>query len=174
MSEARAIRTIQARPIDAASFAPYGQLLDEPSNGTRDDYVGRLEAAPLEARGSNAAPSGLKANLAVIRAMPKPMPLRLEAMERHPYSSQAFMPLGAARYLVLVCPGRPDGAPDLDRLSAFTCRSDQAINYNRGTWHHGMTTLDAPGTFAMFMWDEGSERDTEWSRVAEPIQIVVE
>ena len=154
-------RIIQARPIDAARFAPYGQLLEMPENGTRQDYAARLDAAA----------EGLRPNLAVVRAGPRAMPLTLEAMERHPSSSQAFMPLSAARYLVLVCPSRPDGAPDLDRLDAFICDGNQAINYDRGTWHHGMTTLDEPGTFAMFMWDEGAERDTEWSRVTLPIQV---
>lgn len=161
MNTLRAPRLIEARPIDADSFAPYGQLLEYPSNGARQDYAGNLSVA-----GRN-----LKPNLAIIRAEPRAMPLRLEAMERHPASSQAFMPLSAARYLVLVCPSGLDGKPNLDRLEAFSCIGDQAINYNRGTWHHGMTTLGEPGTFAMFMWDEGSERDTEWSRVVEPILI---
>jgi len=156
------LRTIKARPIDAAAFAPYGQLLERPSNNMRDDYVAKLDGDA----------DGLRANLAVIRATPRPMPLRIDAMERHPRSSQAFMPLAVERYLILVCPSRADGMPDLDRLEAFTCRGDQGINYSRGTWHHPMTTLDAPGTFAMFMWDELTTRDTEWSKVAEPIAIV--
>ncbi len=163
MNDLQTPRTVEARPIDANRFAPYGQLLEMPSNGTREDYAGGLSADE----------KGLKANLAVIRTEPRAMPLRLEAMERHPASSQAFMPLSAARYLVLVCPSKTDGTPDIDRLEAFECTGNQAINYNRGTWHHGMTTLGEPGTFAMFMWDEGSERDTEWSRVVEPILITV-
>ncbi len=157
-------RVITIRPIDAKSFAPYGQVLEIPANGARQDYAARLSSAA----------SGLKPNLAIIHAEPRAMPLELKAMERHPASSQAFMPLSAKRYLVLVCPNKSDDTPDLDRLEAFECHGQQAINYNRGTWHHGMTTLGAPGTFAMFMWDEGSERDTEWSRVAEPIQISAE
>lgn len=137
--------------------------MEIPENGLRQDCAARLDAAA----------AGLRPNLAVVRAEPGAMPLTLEAMERHPSSSQAFMPLSAARYLVLACPSRPDGTPDLDRLDAFVCTGRQAINYDRGTWHHGMTTLDEPGTFAMFMWDEGSERDTEWSRVPESVRIVI-
>lgn len=161
MTSSRSARSVTIRPIDAKQFAPYGQLLDVPANGTRQDYVGLLYAAE----------SSLKPNLAVIRVEPRPMPLELKAMERHPLSSQAFMPLSATRYLVLVCPNKADDTPDLDRLEAFECNGHQAINYNRGTWHHGMTAIDAPGTFAMFMWDESSERDTEWAHVEEPIMI---
>lgn len=164
MANPRSPRTIHAWPIDAERFAPYGQLIEVPSNGTRQDYAGNLSVA---------AP-GLKPNLAVIRAEPKPMPFSLEAMERHPSSSQAFMPLSAARYLVLVCPGKTDGTPDFDRLEAFTCTGNQAVNYNRNTWHHGMTTIGEAGTFTMFMWDEGNERDTEWARVSEPISVTTE
>jgi ureidoglycolate lyase len=163
MTNQSPLRIIRARPIEAADFAPYGQLLELPENGTRQDHAARLDAAA----------SGLRPNLAVVRAEPKPMPLTVEAMERHPSSSQAFMPLSAARYLVLVCPSGADGAPDLDRLDAFVCTGRQAINYDRGTWHHGMTTLDEPGTFAMFMWDEGSERDTEWWRLPDSVRIAI-
>lgn len=164
MNESRSPRRIIARPIEATAFAPYGQLLETPANGGRQDY-----AAALSASGD-----GLKPNLAIVRGEPKPMPLRLEAMERHPASSQAFMPLSASRYLVLVCPSNADGTPDLGRLEAFQCNGNQAINYSRGTWHHGMTTLGEAGTFAMFMWDEGHERDTEWCRVNETIIISVD
>lgn len=158
------IRTLSARPIDAAAFAPYGQLLEQPANGTRDDYVGRLEAET----------TGRRANLAVIRATPRPLPLRIDAMERHPFSSQAFLPLAVERYLVLCCPSRADGTPDLDRLDAFIVRGDQGLNYSRGTWHHPMTTIGTPGTFAMFMWDELGPRDTEWSKVSQPIVVTVD
>lgn len=161
MNELSSPRRIEARPIDAIAFAPFGQVLEVPANGNRQDY-----AAGLSATGGS-----LKPNLAIVRGEPRPMPFQLEAMERHPASSQAFMPLSASRYLVLVCPSKADGSPDFGRLEAFECNGNQAINYNRGTWHHGMTTLDQPGTFVMFMWDEGSERDTEWSRVVEPILI---
>ncbi|MSO69914.1 MAG: ureidoglycolate hydrolase [Alphaproteobacteria bacterium] len=161
MTNAGTPRVVAVRPIDAQHFAPFGQVLEVPANGTRQDYAGLLSSTE----------PGLKPNLAVIRAEPRNMPLELKAMERHPSSSQAFMPLSATRYLVLVCPSTKDDKPDLDRLEAFECNGNQAINYNRGTWHHGMTALGAPGTFAMFMWDEGSERDTEWSKVEQPIMI---
>lgn len=156
------LRTITARPIEANAFAPFGQLLEQPGNGSREDYVGRLDADQ----------TGRRANLAVIRATPRPLPLRIDAMERHPFSSQAFMPLAVERYLVLVCPSKGDGTPDLDQLQAFICRGDQGINYSRGTWHHPMTTIGEPGTFAMFMWDELGPRDTEWSKVSQPIAVI--
>ena len=158
------LRTITARPIDAAAFAPFGQLLEQPASGSRDDYVGKIEADQ----------TGRRANLAVIRATPRPLPLHIDAMERHPHSSQAFMPLAVERYLVLVCPSQADGEPDLDRLEAFICRGGQGINYNRGTWHHPMTTIGAPGTFTMLMWDDMSPRDTEWSKVDRPIVVSVD
>lgn len=154
-------RVIMPRPLDAAAFAPYGQVLEAPRNGLREDYAGRLESGDPT----------LRANLALVRAKPRTLPLRVEAMERHNWSSQAFLPLAASRYLVLTCPSRADSSPDLERLQAFLCRGDQGINYDRGTWHHPMTALDAPATFAMFMWDELGARDTEWATIAEPVVI---
>ncbi|KAJ1536634.1 hypothetical protein HK405_015123, partial [Cladochytrium tenue] len=84
-------------------------------------------------------------NICVFRSVPTdtlPFPVRL--LERHPYSSQLFVPMtrqdtasvaarwpGPPRYLVVVAPhapGRPD-LPDFSRLDAFVADSNQAVNY---------------------------------------------
>jgi ureidoglycolate hydrolase len=161
MSIEASLRTIRAKPLSAGDFAAFGQVLEMPANGRRQDYAGALSQDD----------AGLKPNLAVIRAEPSALPLVVRTLERHPRSSQAFMPLSVARYLVLVCPGDAAGRPDTTRLHAFIARGDQAINYNRGTWHHGMTTLGEPGTFAMFMWDEMNERDTEFTSLVQPLRV---
>ena len=51
-------------------------------------------------------------------------------MERHPKGSQAFIPLGNNPYLVVVA---PKGELDLEQIEVFLARSDQGVNYYKGT-----------------------------------------
>ena len=151
-----AMKIVTARPIDNDSFAPYGQLLDVPEMPGRYDFQaelfnGRTDAVP---------------NLLLACAEAKSLPLDMEVMERHPHSSQAFFPLEASRYIVLVCPDGADGGPDMARLDAFIVGAGQGINYNPGTWHHPLTALERAGNFAALVWESGSEADTEWYTLA--------
>lgn len=148
-------------PITREAFAPFGQLLDTPGDQSRVDQVARLH---------NARPGAL-ANMAVTRALPAALPFRVRALERHPFSSQAFIPLDVARYLVLVAPGR-DEAPDLSGLCAFAVPGTIGINYTAGTWHHGLTALDAPGIFTLFDFEDGTAGDVEIRPLDVAIQII--
>ena len=158
------MKIVTARAIDNDSFAPYGQLLDVPPipgryNFTAKLHNGRTDAAP---------------NLLLARADATSLPLDIEAMERHPHSSQAFFPLQAARYLVMVCPDAGDGGLDLERLDAFLISGAQGINYNPGTWHHPLTALDSAGSFAALVWENGSEADTEWYTLTPAQKVRIE
>ena len=37
-----------------------------------------------------------------------------------------------------------------------------ARTYRPDTWHHGLTVLDRPGRFAIFMWRDGTKGDEEF------------
>ncbi len=87
-------------------------------------------------------------------------------MERHVFSSQSFIPLGPARFLVLVAPHSPLGGPDMARAEAFLAAPGQGVTYAANIWHYGMTVLDAPARFAVLMWRDGTEKDEEFVDVA--------
>ena len=87
-------------------------------------------------------------------------------LERHPYTTQTFIPLSSPRrkaaYLIIVAPtlhhspiyaamptptGRDlpgPGLPDLEKLQAFVASGDQAVTYGAGTWHAPMVVLGRP------------------------------
>lgn len=95
----------------------------------------------------------------------------IEVLERHPYTTQTFIPLGLspleaqrARYLVIVAPSLPpspadaglpvppstmdrgqslpgQGLPDLERVKAFVANGSQAVTYGAGTWHAPMVVV---------------------------------
>ncbi|KAL4936821.1 hypothetical protein BDV06DRAFT_204154 [Aspergillus oleicola] len=85
-------------------------------------------------------------------------------LERHPYTTQTFSPLGLTPdnasetiYLVIVAPSLTNqtstaktdngkivsihNPPDLAKLKAFVARGDQAVTYGAGTWHAPMVVL---------------------------------
>jgi ureidoglycolate lyase len=145
---------VTARPLTAESFAPFGQVLQ--ASGFAPVRIER--AASLDnRRGEQAQP-----NLTIVRYAPKALPLQASLWERHPHSTQSFVPMAVSRYLVLVCPPADDGAPDIARMTAFVAAPGQGVSYDAGTWHHGMAPLDTPGLFANLIWQDGSAGDCEF------------
>ena len=86
----------------------------------------------------------------------------MKVLERHEHSSQSFIPLSVSRYLVLATRDAPGGGPDVLRLRAFIARAGQGVTYAMGTWHHPVTVLDAPASFAVLMWRDGTASDEEF------------
>lgn len=160
------MKEIHAQPVTAAAFAPYGQVLNDPGPDNRADYVARL---------ANGRPAA-NVNLGVVRALPpRALPITVTKMERHPQSSQSFLPLDCDRYLVLVArPLGENGPPDVSTLRAFVVPGDAGINYDAGTWHFPLTALDRPSTFGLLMWMDGGPGDEDWHTLDAPFRLVVD
>ena len=142
-----------AEPLTAAGFAPFGDVLAPPAQPGRAYF-----ADALANDRSTAQPS-----LSLSRIEPVPVgPLSAVMMERHAYSSQSFIALEAGRWLVVVAPHGPDGSPDMANARAFICGPRQGVTYRADVWHHPLTVLDAPATFAVLMWRDGSAGDEEF------------
>lgn len=148
------MKQFRIAPISAEAFAPFGSLL------TTEPSIARLNfAAPV----SNFRP-GAKPNLAIVRPPVAAMPCRVTLMERHRFSTQAFMPLGGVRALLFVAPGG-DAGPDLAQAHAFAVPGDIGISYHVGTWHMGMALLEDAGSMAMLVHEDGTEADTEFREI---------
>lgn len=110
---------------------------------------------------------------------------QVQLLERHPFTSQTFIPLGLSaseaskcRYLVIVAPSlKPSpadeglpvpspssnsaplpgrGLPDLSRIKAFTVNGSQAVTYGPGTWHAPMVVIgDKPIDFVVVQFSSG-------------------
>ena len=155
---------IVAEPLTAAAFEPFGAVLE----GAR--APGRVYHSDTLASGRAHAP----VSLAVATVAPKGgLPLEVKVLERHEHSSQTFIPLQVSRYLVLATRDAPAGGPDLSRLRAFVARAGQGVTYAMGTWHHPLTVLDGPATFAVLMWRDGTAGDEEFVPVAGPLTVVL-
>lgn len=134
------MRQIRTEPLDAAAFAPFGDVLE-----ASGDF--RLINAGLCRRHHDRAlmdfgPEG-RAGLSIFKAEARALPYEFDLIERHPDGSQAFLPMTADPFLVIVAES-PAHSP-----RAFLTDGTQGINLHRGTWHGVLTPLHPPGLFAV-------------------------
>ncbi|MDB5884367.1 MAG: ureidoglycolate hydrolase family protein [Polaromonas sp.] len=132
-------------PLTAAAFAPFGEVI-EASDSAQRFPINQGQAERYHDLASvDLAGSGARALISIFRSHPRQFPLCLSVLERHPLGSQAFMPLAALPYLVVVAPG--GDAPDVQALRCFMAAPGQGVNYARGTWHHPLLSLHATTDF---------------------------
>jgi len=143
---------ISAIPLTPELFSPYGQVIM--GNGKTPERI--AFAAKIDNRRPKA-----RLNVTYLRIHPVQGAVTVEAMERHPYSNQIFVPLNGTRHLVVVCHSTKDGEPNLSELKAFTAGGSQTVNYHAGVWHAPRTATGGAGEFIMLRWDDGSEGDEE-------------
>jgi ureidoglycolate lyase len=155
---------IMAEPLTVEAFAPFGAVVQAPA------APGRVFVGDTLANARPHAPVCL--SVATVPPLAE-LPLVVNVLERHEFSSQTFVPLRVSRYLVLATLDAPGGGPDLLRLKAFIARAGQGVTYAKGTWHHPVTVLDEPGEFAVLMWRDGTKGDEEFVPVATPLEILV-
>jgi ureidoglycolate lyase len=153
---------IKLEPVTAEAFAPFGQLLPRSEAGE-----GRLE---LIEELQNLRPTA-KPRLSLAAVVPKPLPLTAVEMERHVFSSQAFVPYDCQSYLVLVAPHGANDAPDVSGLRAFRVPGTIGVNYRADTWHHPLTALDWPARFVVLTFVDGTETDEQFVTLPEPVKI---
>lgn len=165
-------RTISSRPLDSASYAAYGSVVraGEVASARAANH-GDAQAwdalATIESRRGTSA--RCTASLFRCRAhLGAELPIRW--LERHALSTQMFVPMGSARYLVVVATG--GDAPDLSTLAAFVVEGAQAITYAPGIWHHPMVALDRDADFVNVIFADGSAADCDEIAYAEPPVIV--
>ena len=156
------ITMIPVLPITTEAFAPYGQVIQAyasrpegikvtPANAGTADKFHKLTLP----NSSYPVDTGASLGISVYRCKPlediSDGVTILRALERHPYTSQAFIPMGqggegiadpATSYLVVVAHNGPDDKPDMKTLKAFTATAAQGISYNAGIWRKCFLDVD--------------------------------
>jgi ureidoglycolate lyase len=129
---------MRIEPLTKAGFAPFGEVIEfdgaqhYPINQGFAERFNDLASVDAEA-----------VNISIVVANPRPRPIAIRLMERHPLGSQIFYPLQDRPWLVLVC-----GDPKVrTSFRAFSATGRQGINYVRNTWHHPLLVLDAESRF---------------------------
>ena len=98
----------------------------------------------------------------------------ITALERHPHSTQSFIPIRSGRWLVALAPTLSDGSPDMANVRAFLAGPEDAICIHRNVWHAGLTALDGPAEFAMMMWRADAGDDGIVHTLATPLTLTID
>lgn len=161
------MQLVSAEPITLDAYAPFGALIAARATSPRRANHGTAQAWDelaelVNARGDRARPS-----VSLFRCAPHLEPhLDVRWLERHPHSTQMFVPMTASRYLIVVARGGEE--PDLVSLRAFLVPGGRAITYAPGIWHHPMVALDRETDFVNFLFADGSAADCEERPFAPP------
>jgi ureidoglycolate lyase len=151
--------TVTVRSPDAAAFAPFGAFIEPPPDAGRQTVFGSwLDPVP-----------GASLQCHLNRVAPVTFPVTVDRVERHPRAAQLFLPVGVSRYLVTVMPADEAGAPDATGALAFVVPGTMGVAYHPGTWHAGISVLDAAGSFAVMMW-RGGDGDDVFADVS-PLEV---
>jgi ureidoglycolate lyase len=135
---------VRAAALSAEEFARFGDVIEIEGRESRwinDNTCRRFD----DLAQIDVADGGGRPLLSVFEAKPQSLPLPIRRLERHPLSSQAFFPLEAQPFLVVVA---EDGASArAGRLRAFLSSGRQGVNYRRNTWHHPLIALGQVSRF---------------------------
>jgi ureidoglycolate lyase len=141
-----AATVLAARPLSAHAFASFGDVIARPASGGRSINGGTSMRYDDVARLDLAADGGA-AQLSLFVSTPRGLPLECEALERHPLSTQAFIPVGHSPMLVIVATAAD--APHAAETAAFVTDGRQGVNFHRGVWHHPLVALAGDATFVV-------------------------
>ncbi len=135
---------LPVEPLTAAAFAVFGDVLE--ATGQPDKIINQGLCGRFHDRARlDFGPQG-RAGISIFHAQARSLPYTVELLERHPEGSQAFIPMTADPFLVIVASdldGQPTG------VRAFRTAPGQGINILRNTWHGVLAPLADPGLFTV-------------------------
>ncbi len=154
---------IRIEPLTREAFAPFGDVIDEAgqvafsTNAGTATRIHELGVADCNAEGGRTL-------FSIFRTARPTLPDALTLMERHPISSQAFVPLGGERMIAVVA--LPEQRPQAGDLRAFLSNGRQGVNYRRGTWHYPLIALDAGDFLVVDRAGPGQGFEQDYEEVA--------
>jgi len=163
----RDARIVPVLPLTPEAFVSYGEVIQAYTDLTAAPRGTRITPAnqgtankfhKLALMESSYATKDATLGLSVYRCQPVQATmggfLDVTVLERHPYTTQAFVPMGGGgqegdevlkdpgnTYLVVVAKNGADDQPDMSTLRAFMASGGQGIMYKEGQWHQPMTVL---------------------------------
>jgi ureidoglycolate lyase len=179
-------RDLTAEPLTPENFAPFGGVISADhqigANQESANYGTAIkvhDVTPVDNNyGHSSSTGSCRANWSIFRCS---APHHLiqdkglfhnytsKVLERHPFTTQTFVPMGQCSlkvsYIVIVAqsdPNSPENLPDPNSLKAFTVKGNQAVTYGAGTWHAPMVVIDEQIPhidFAVFQYENGVAND---------------
>lgn len=174
---------IKAIPLTPEGFAKFGGVISadhqmESAKTLSANYGTAIKLHDVSPAVNNFEAQKAKATWNIFRCLaPKQLErtdsgstrYRGSVLERHPYSTQTFVPMGQPMkkdlYLIIVAEldtATSEKLPDPTTLAAFVCKGNQSVTYGAGTWHAPMVVIDENAPFidfAVFIHESGVAND---------------
>lgn len=122
---------LKVEPLTPEAFAPFGDVVEAAGALPiliNEGFATRRNTGAVVDVSREAG----RVQVAIFEAKPRPLPIEIRMMERHPLGSQLFYPLQTQDWLVVVCadPHVPQS------YRAFRASGRQGVNYAANVWHH--------------------------------------
>lgn len=157
---------ITPQPLTKDAFARFGDVVER--DGATPIEINQGFASRVnELADIDVSAAGGVVNISLFAAKPRPQPIAIKLMERHPLGSQLFMPLQDRPWLVLVCEDPRDAAS----YHAFTASGRQGVNYARNVWHHPLLVLSEDERFLIVDRLGGDNLEEVW--LEQPLSLVI-
>jgi ureidoglycolate lyase len=159
---------LKPQPLSKTAFAPFGDVVE--LDGTTPLQINQGFALRFDNLAHiDVGSEGGEPKVSLFTANPRPRPIVINLMERHPLGSQLFYPLQDSPWLVLVC----SDPHDASTYRAFAATGQQGVNYHRNIWHFPLLVFDAASRFIVV--DRiGPGKNLEEVELGTPISIAFE
>jgi len=147
---------INVERLTRGNFEPFGQVIEAEHYAEmitiNDGFATRYhDLAEVDVSRSAGRPL-----INIFRGRPRPLPIAVHMMERHPLGTQAFVPLHQDPFLIVAAPVGDIIEPE--KISAFITNGRQGINYGINVWHFPLLVLGSDEKDFLVV-DRGGEGD---------------
>ncbi len=136
------MRSLSVEPLTREAFRPFGDVIE--MDGASHFTINQGFAERFnDLANVDVTMEGGSTNVSLFLGTPRPAPIEIKLMERHPLGSQIFYPLQDRPWLIVVC----GDVHDFATYRAFAATGRQGVNYARNVWHHPLLVLDEASRF---------------------------
>ena len=122
------------KPIEITrkNFSAYGDLISSDNIKPVNINAGYAKRFDNLANINTSRDEG-KTIVSIFSAIKRTFPMKIDMMEKHPLSSQAFIPMKETTFIAFVAPSGEK--PDINKIESFTVPPGKGINYKPDIWH---------------------------------------
>ena len=125
--------------ISRSNFSIYGDIISTNDVKPIDINAGYAKRFHDLANVSTLKNEGVTI-VSIFSALKRTFPMKIDMMEKHPLSSQAFIPMKETTFLSFVAP--PGEFPEISKIQSFIIPPKTGINYKPGIWHFPLISTE--------------------------------
>ena len=132
-------KIIKPVKISRSNFSSYGDLISPDDINQMNINEGYAKRFDNLANLDTSKDSG-KTIVSIFSALKRTFPMKIHMMEKHPLSTQAFIPMKETTFLAFVAPSGE--SPEIDKIQSFIIPPKMGINYKPGIWHFPLISTE--------------------------------